>query len=268
MGRGTLTVEDSFDALMGKRRGVSQVHELERLKHLHETAWTLLRDKGLSEEAVQALSNIAALTTPESRGQLRDALQRRVRAIGLVSFATDWKRSLNSLSEDLSTALQDAVVSVFEEKTQSSLSKLQDASNLINNFFLDKEVAWMSGPELKAHMPLIEAVSRAYREALPDDDKSSSIPRMSRKSMADCLGAYASAFLLPLQPWRDELTEEINAGHCDSDLNTLKIALRCQETADVVRQEFLRPVSEAMDRRREVLKQRVSWLTGTSGTLK
>ena len=50
---------------------------------------------------------------------------------------------------------------------------------------------------------------------------------MLRNSMSACLGVYASAYLHCLSTWRDELIEEIRAGHCDNDLNTIKITLRC-----------------------------------------
>jgi len=253
-------VKDSFDTLMGKRRGVSPVHERERLRHLHQTAWRLLRDQGLSEEAVQALSGLATCAAADVQDRLRGVIRERVRAVGLVSFATDWKWNLGSLSDDLDDALQEAVIAILAENTQSGLSKLTDASYLIENFFLDKETAWMSGPELITHRPLVKAIARACKQALPNGD-------YTRKRMADCLGAYASAFLLPLSAWRDELTEEISAGYCDNDLNTLETALRCRETEDVLRQDFLKDLNDAIERRREVLKQRVSWLEGTGGAL-
>jgi len=252
MGLGTLTALDSFDSLMGKRRGVSQGHEVERRLQRKKDTWALLWDEGLSEGVVQMLSEIDALTTPD---ELRGILLERLRAMSMASFATDWKQSLDFLSEDLGAAVQDAVLAYWEETSQSSLSKLQDTSNLIDNFFLDESDACLTGHEMKSYQPLIEAISRIHREeALPDDDQGSTILRMARRKIVFCLNTYAGAFLHYLSGWRDGLAENIAAGLCDNDLNTLRVMLQNEGKAiDAVRRDFLKPLNEAADARLQVL---------------
>jgi len=260
----TLTVEDSFDALMGKRRGMPPCHEREILRRSQDDMREALQDVGRSRVAYGALSDlsdIAPTLTPEAQEHLRSTIGELVEGCGLGPFLADWRLHKGSLPPSLQNAVRDAVIAYLEDEKRGSYDRRRAAHWLVGRLFLFSDeygIMDLSRSEMEAHLPLIEAVARAYRGNGGEDEKRSGdivAGVGERCSMAQCLALCPNKSLPFLKAWRDELTREVTAGGCDSILTSLTIALRSTRNGvaetSPERKAFLGPLTNAIYKRRE-----------------
>jgi len=255
MGRGTLAVKDNFDAVLGKRRGVSPSHRWERIRDGMEMA---VRDVGEERrvkavsDALYDLSDIAHDRTPEGEKYLQTVLGELVGASGTGLFTAQWRAHKGSLSEDLNDAVCAALVTHLETD-QRHMRRRRSAKLLANRLFIDPRldtgIADLSRDEIEAYLPLIEAVARAYREGLRDTEAENDC-----KTIATCLGLCPSKSLSLFESWRDTLVDEVTIGNCDSVIKGMQLALYSSMEAipiTQVRKAFLTPLNEAIAQRRK-----------------
>jgi hypothetical protein len=269
MGQGTLTVTDSFDALMGKRRGVSPGHARERLMLTQAEMRKALREVGLSRTAYAALHDLSVLPhdgTPEAQEHLRSVIVELIGAAGMAQFLTDWRLHGGALPKAMDEAMRGALADrLGEGNGWSPYTRRHEARVLVERLFVNEgRITFLSRPEMEAYLPVVAAVALAYRdesleEVQPEPGEERYRPR-GCKYLATCLGICPSVLLPLLMPWREVLTEEVASGNCDGLMTGITIELHSSKDLSIdaqgvvrsnhERKEFLGPLLEAIEKRR------------------
>jgi len=268
MSVGTLTVEDSFDAVMGKWRGLSPDHGQERLRLSQDEMqraisgpWQIpgmWQAQGVAD-ALDDLYGAAHDSAPEIQAHLRSVICELISASGMGAFAAGWRRHKESLCGAMNDAVSDALVTRLSDNDTPPYARRREAWTLARGIFLDKEdLIAMSYHELEAYSPIVEVVALVCKEDSLEEDVSEEdeYRQNSCNTLAVCLGICHSEFLPLLQPWRDELTREVAAGNCDGVLTSLMIALHSSKNTLITqsmtpeRKAFLKPLNEAIEKRR------------------
>jgi len=280
MGCVALTVEDGFDVVFGKRRGVSSDHERERLRLIQDGTWEVLQIADDSERIFAVLCDLSIIAhdpTPEAKEHLRGAVKELIDSCGIGWFTTGWRLHDYPLPGSLQDAIRESLVSHLKDPGDGrKINRLREdegvpyarrraAHRLVESLFLDKEaLTYLSRPQMEAHLPLIEAVTTAHKEESLAEEPADGEDQYDQygyrkrhcRNLATCLALCPSDSLPLLTAWRDELTEEVAAGNCDtilSDLTMSVLSLRYSVSpkgVPVERTVFLRPLSEAIEKRR------------------
>ncbi len=269
MGRGTLTVTDSFDSVIGKRRGISPGHERARIQLRQDDMRSALSGPrqitGMWQaqavfDALHDLSSFAHDEAPEIQAHLRSVIGELIGTSGMGAFAMGWRLNKESLPAAMNDAVSDALVARLQDAETLLYARRLEAKRLVKGLFLDdKALVVMTHPMLEAYSPLVEAVVRAYRAGAGEgEEEEGGEPKQTQdcRGLAICLGICHPELLPLLKSWRDELTREVAVGNCDAILTGLQVALHSSTDTvpgrgmDPERKAFLGPLLDTIEKRR------------------